>query len=103
MYYCDNCRALSVQKHCEECGNENLNEPDAYDYIFLIEKETIWADMLKEVLEKNEVPYICQGDMGSGMALKVAPMLEHFRFYIPYIYYNKAKDIIELMFSQDNT
>ena len=61
------------------------------------------AANLDEKLDNAEIPYECVGGMGAAMAIKAGPYLENYQFYVPYAYYPKAKNIIDEMFSQDQT
>lgn len=103
MNYCEKCYHLNDQEECSCCGNKKLRGITDQDICFLIEKQTIWAEMLKEKLDNAEIPYECVGGMGAAMAIKAGPYLENYQFYVPYAYYPKAKNIIDEMFSQDQT
>lgn len=98
MKYCPQCYHLTENEKCDYCQFEEVRDVHDDDKCFLIERQLIWAEMLKERLEKAHIPYQCNGEMGSGMALKVGPYLENFSFYVPYCYYSSAKTIIDSMF-----
>lgn len=100
MFYCEDCRMLMSGDICLHCGKK-LREPNDDDPCFLIEKEEIWSEALKEILENHQIPYYVAGSMGAGMALRVGPMLETYQFYVPYSSYEQAKECINHMFNQE--
>lgn len=102
MYYCERCHWLNVKDICENCHTKSLREVHQDDYCFLVEKEMLWAEALKEILDNHEIPYVCESIHGSAMALRVAPLREDFQFYVPYKYYLKAKELIEKMFQESD-
>lgn len=65
------------------------------DYCFLIERQTIWSEIIKDALNQAEIPFECTRDMGAAMAIKAGPYLENYQFYVPYAYYQQAKKIID--------
>lgn len=69
------------------------------DMCFLTEKELLWSDMLEDVLKQNNIPVFTKKMLGIGMALKVGPMCERVRIYVPYSYLQEAQMIIESLFS----
>lgn len=98
MRYCLDCYHLCNDEKCSNCNSNNTRDVLDDDYCFLIEKSTLYAEMVKEYLDKYNIPYICQGSMGAGLTLKVGPMLETFAIYVPYKYYSGAQEIIRFMF-----
>jgi hypothetical protein len=51
------------------------------------------------MLKQNNIPYLKKGVMGAGMAIKVGPMLERSRFYVPFEQLGNAMAIMEDLFS----
>lgn len=98
MKYCLDCYHLCENQQCSNCNSRNVRDVLDDDYCFLVEKSALYIETVKEYLEKYNIPYISQGSMGAGMALKVGPMLEMFSIYVPYKYYHDALKIIEFMF-----
>lgn len=97
--YCERCSIIFEENRCPFCGNQNVRPPMPDDLCFLIEQETMWAEMLKDVLKKNDIPCLTKNVLGAGLALKVGPMLERVRFYIPYSHLQNAKVIVDELFS----
>ena len=95
MYYCQNCRMVYETEQCLECG-EKLRLVKDDDPCFLVFKQVPLADMIRETLESHHIPYFDEPVMGAGLALKVGPMLEKYRFYVPYSSYDEAKKLIHV-------
>ncbi len=75
--------------------------PAADGLCFLTEKEALWAGMLSDVLKKEGVPFITKNALGAGMALKVGPMSERVRFYVPESRLEDAENIVAGLFSEE--
>lgn len=100
MKYCNQCHHIFEDHICPYCQSKSVRDVQGDDYCFLIEKQYIWANMIKEYLDKANIPYICHQDMGSALALKVGPMLENYSFYVPYNHYTQAKNMVDEMFKR---
>ena len=55
--------------------------------------------ILEDVLKQNNIPYLRKDVMGAGMAIKVGPMLERSRFYVPFEQLRCAAALTENLFS----
>ena len=77
----------------------NVRHPYPDDLCFLIEKNYVMAGMLGDILTQNNISFMIKNVLGAGMALKVGPMAERVRVYIPYKYYQSAKDIADTLFA----
>lgn len=100
MYFCEKCATLNEDKICKNCGNKFLKPIEKDDYCFLTEKELIYAEMLKELLDNYHIPYICEPIMGVGLALKVGIMRESYQFFVPYQYYEECLKIVNGRFKE---
>lgn len=101
MNYCGKCYHVFKQEQCPYCQNRKTRKVTAEDLCFLIEKQLIWTEIIKQVLEENEIPYQYQGDKGAGLAIKMGPYLENYQFYVPYEYLEKAKALMNNLFPDD--
>ena len=97
--YCENCCILFAENRCPVCGNKKVRIPEPDDYCFLTEKEMIWAGMLEDVLKQNGIPYFTKQMLGAGLALKIGPMSERYRFYVPYSHFQEADELVEALFA----
>ena len=66
MLYCQKCRRLCPDdiSRCPYCRSKKLRKPQTGDAVYLITKEPIWAGALSELLDKNGIPYLKDGDAG---------------------------------------
>lgn len=97
--YCEKCSISLETNYCPACGSKNVRAPQSNDMCFLTERELLWSEMLEDVLRQNSVPFLTKKALGIGMALKVGPMRESVRFYVPYSHLQEAQMIIESLFS----
>ena len=51
------------------------------------------------MLNQNHIPFLKKDVMGAGMAIKVGPMLERSRFYVPFEKLGSATALMEDLFS----
>ncbi len=66
------------------------------DLVFLTEKDKFWSEVLIEVLEDNNIPFMFENDMGTkGNVIKRY-------FLVPKEYYEQAADIVEQLFGEEN-
>ncbi len=69
------------------------------DYEFLTEKETMWAEMLVQVLKDNGIPFTATPVYGAGLVMK-AGMKERMKIYVPGENKAKAEEILEGLFPE---
>ena len=53
-------------------------------------------------LDQNGIPCFRQSVLGAGMVIKAGPMFEKIRIYVPYEQFDKAKELMNEVFSEDN-
>lgn len=99
MKYCEHCHILTLEDHCPTCNSKSIRPPTNEDLCFLIEKSTIWADMLKEMLEKHEIPFVDYSTNGAALSLKMGG-IENYKLYVPYRFYEPAKQLVDNFFSE---
>lgn len=97
--YCEKCGLIFEENRCPACGNQNVRPPMPGDLCFLTEREALWAEMLEDVLKQNDIPCLTKNVLGAGLALKVGPMWERVRFYVPYSRLQNAKTLVDQLFS----
>lgn len=102
MYYCEKCHRLCEEDHCLNCNKKNLREVSDDDYCFLIEKEMIWCEMLKEILTNYDIPYIYESTNGAAMGLNLGVSMERYQVFTPYAHYEQAKQIMKHMFDESD-
>ena len=69
-------------------------------YIFLVEKEEIWAQMLMQVLEDNDVPCVAVPVYGAGFAIKTGTQ-ERLKIFVPSENLPQTKELLQELFSAE--
>ena len=97
LYYCENCHVLSEQDCCKFCRKEELRNPKSNDYCFLVEVDSTFGEILKGVLEEENIPYT-DIPSGNGVRSRFALKLENLKIFIVYEFFEKAKEILDGIF-----
>ena len=71
------------------------------EYVFLTEKEEMWARMLIQVLEDHHVPCACLPVFGAGFAAKTGSQ-DRLKVYVPANCLPQATALMEELFSEDS-
>lgn len=98
--YCERCYRLTEEEVCPECGKRSLRPVREDDPCFVVSTGQIWADMVGDVLNQNEIPFLKQGRMGAGMAMLTGLPLETYSLYVPYTYFEQAKEIVNSIIAE---
>lgn len=70
-------------------------------YVFLIEKEEMWAQMLMEVLQDNHIPCASLPVFGAALAIKTGRQ-ERWKIYVPSDCLIQATELVEVLFSDES-
>ena len=70
-------------------------------YVFLAEKEEMWARMLIRVLEDNQVSCVAIPVFGAGFAMKTGTR-ERLKIYVPSESFTQAMALVEELFSAES-
>ncbi len=97
--YCSKCCLSFDTERCPVCKRKSVRDTEPDDLCFLTEKEQIWSGMLADVLKQKNIPFTQKSTMGAGMALRAGPLFETVRFYVFYAHLEKAKEIVDELFS----
>jgi len=95
MMYCEKCNRIIEEDRCPVCKSRKIREPEAKDPCYLTEQDYLTSGILEDLLKQNNIPYLKKDVMGAGLAIKVGPMLERSRFYVPFEQLNSATAIME--------
>ena len=68
------------------------------EFVFLTEKDEIWAGMLMEVLKDHKIPCNAVPVHGAGLTVRTG-MPERFRIYVPESVKDRAEELLEELFS----
>ena len=101
MMYCEKCCQAVEEASCPTCGSSRLREAKEKDPCFLTEQDFIHTGILEDILGQNSIPFLRKNVLGAGMAIKVGPMLERGRFYVPYELLPKALELVNDFFSEE--
>ena len=69
------------------------------DFVFLTEKDEMWARMLMEVLKDHEIACHAEPVHGAGLTARTG-MPEQLRLYVPEAQHLEARELMEELFSQ---
>ena len=103
MMYCEYCSHLAEENHCPVCGRRNLREVREKDPCFLTEQDFIRTGILEDVLRQNGIPFLKKSVLGAGLSIRVGPMLDRGRIYVAYDLLPRAQDLMDDLFSPDET
>lgn len=67
------------------------------DYVFLTEKDEMWAKMFMEILKNHEIPCNAVPVHGAGLVVRTG-MPEQFRIYVPASAKKQAEELMEELF-----
>ena len=101
--YCEKCNRIIDADRCPFCKSRRVRGPEAKDPCYLTEQDYISSGILEDLLKQNNIPYLKKDVMGAGMAIKVGPMLERSKFYVPFERLNDAVGVMDNLFSSADT
>lgn len=70
---------------------------------FLTEQGPVWAGMLADVLQQHKIPFLRESSLGAGLALKMGPLTEMVRFFVPAAHFTAASALVEELFSKETS
>ena len=97
--YCERCMRITEDECCPVCGGKRMRTPEPTDPCFLTEQDFVSTGILEDILQQNGIPFLKKNVMGAGMAIKVGPMLERTRFYVPFDRLGEAETLAEELFA----
>ena len=68
---------------------------------YLTEQSPIWAGMLADVLQQNNIPFFKESSLGAGLAIKTGGLSESIRFFVPASRIDAARELVEELFSKE--
>jgi len=100
--YCEKCRHVIDSDRCPVCKSRKVRMSQPSDICFLTEQDYVSSEILEGLLRRNRIPFLKKDVMGAGLAMKVGPMLERTRFYVPFSRFSGAASLVSdlLMTSQ---
>ena len=70
-------------------------------YVLLVEKEEMWAKMIMQVLEDNDVPCAAIPVYGAGFSIKTGTQ-ERLKVYVPADNLPQATEMVDELFSAES-
>ena len=70
------------------------------EFVQLTEKETMWAEMLLEVLRDHEIPYAKLPVLGAAFSMRTGTP-ERLRIYVPADRLDEARELMAELFPAD--
>ena len=96
MKYCEKCNSVVTSEYCPTCGNKKIREVAPDDFCFLVECEQMYGEMLKDALQEEGIECALI-PWGNGVRSRFALNLEKYKVYVPYMHYEKAREILEAL------
>lgn len=69
-------------------------------YVFLTEKEAMWAEMLMEALQKADIPAASVPVYGAGLVMR-GGVQERLKIYIPLANKPQAEELLKELFPEN--
>ena len=101
--YCEKCCRVFEGDQCPHCRKSKVRQPEPKDPCFLTEEDYVSSTILEDLLKQSNIPFLKKDVMGAGMAIKVGPMLERSRFYVPFSALEKAGLIAEELAAEESS
>lgn len=99
MNYCERCHLAVDGEQCPVCGQSRLPAVRGEDYCFLAEKEDMWAQLLREILEDNGVHPIVHNAVDVVCVMRGGERSRQ-RIYVPYRHLELARDLMQVAFQE---
>lgn len=99
--YCANCNLLTAASVCPLCRSKDLRVPNSRDYCFLCKQESLWAEMLEDVLKQHRIPVVTRTGRSAAMVLRSNPLNQEVLFYVPYGWLEQAKELEQSLFEAE--
>lgn len=94
MKYCGICKILCYEEACVACGTVEIREVTSDDYCFLLESQTVFAEMLETALAENDIE-VAMVPFGNGTRSAFGLDLGNYKIYVPYKHYDEALNVID--------
>ena len=98
--YCERCSQIVTEERCPFCKGRKLREPGPKDPCFVTEQDYLSSGILEDILKQNGIPFLVKSVLGAGLAIRVGPMFERSRFYVPYERLEEAREVAEELFPE---
>ena len=94
MYFCENCNCLMDDTRCGICGKKKLRTVQDNDFCYFTTLPVNEAGIFEATLKEANIPVASLGMPG----LKRVRLSGQFKIYLPYGYFEQAKEIYQTIF-----
>lgn len=102
MNYCEKCHILSDDDPCPRCGYKYVRPPKEDDYVFLVEKKFLEAEMLEGALKDEGVRVVTDETVTGVWRSKIIDSLHsRHRIFVPYGDLERSEKTMSDMFSEE--
>lgn len=96
--YCPDCRRMLPEEFCPRCLRPT-RAPLPEDECLLTETAALWRSVLMDVLTQAGIPCRTVPASGAAAALRMGPLAEGYRFYVPVARLEEARQLAEDLFA----
>ena len=96
--YCEKCHVICEDNFCPDCGSSVLREPVVQDLCLLTVMDSMFGEMLADVLREHKVPFERRTARKVGIGAFMGSLFERCYFYVPYAHYAQASDLLTAFF-----
>ncbi len=98
--YCESCKTVFDNDTCPYCGSKKVRLPAYNDYCYLKEMDYMWGKLLEDALKDSGIPAV--SFMPRGKALVRRNRQDRVAIYVPYEFFDTAKEIDGQLFSEED-
>lgn len=91
-YYCPHCRQVIETVRCPVCRKYDGYEVRADDLCLFTEQNSVWAEILDDVLKQEKIPAVRR--VANGIAPLIGSAMARWQFFVPYAYLEQAKGVL---------
>lgn len=91
--YCENCYTDCEDNFCSVCGTKKIRAVNAEDFCLLLEAGATYCESIIAMFEEENLPYSTM-PYGSGVESKLGLPLSNYRLFVPYAYFDRARNIV---------
>ncbi len=101
MKYCPKCMTLCEEK-CRLCGSKKVVEPDDCSPVYLISQNFVFIGAIEDLLKDHGIPCLRHSRHAeAALSVTLGHVQEMWDFYVPYGKLDEAKELMDMLFSED--
>lgn len=99
--YCEKCHMVCENSFCPDCGSTDLRQANAQDICLLTVMDSMFGEMLADVLREHKVPFERRTARKVGIGAFMGSLFERCYFYVPFAHYAQASDLLTAFFQSN--